>query len=140
MCDIVQFLLNTVIIVSYFVPVQNHVFMNAIITGQYAIFIPWKLRFGVCHRCYCLLIYDDYVILLCFYLKPTNSTMLKLFIVKGGNGEIKKRIDRLVSHKYRICSFVLYSNTIFLQHTKQSIIFKFWSLPTSTATKIISQF
>ena len=38
------------------------------------IYATKKLRFDVCNHCYCLLIYDDYVILICFIL---NWTMLQ---------------------------------------------------------------
>ena len=48
-CDIGQLLLNTVIIVTYFVWVQNCVFVIAIIMGECAILILLKLRFlGLC--------------------------------------------------------------------------------------------
>ena len=56
------------IIVTSFVWVQHCVFVIAIVTGECAILILWRLRFGVCHSCYCLLIYDDSIILLCFIL------------------------------------------------------------------------
>ena len=49
-CDIGQFLLNTVIIVTSFVLGQHHVFVIAIVTCECAILIPRKIRFGVCHR------------------------------------------------------------------------------------------
>ena len=66
--EIVQFLINTVTIVTSFVWVQHCVFVIAIVTCECAIFIPHKLRFGVCHRCYCILIYNDFFILSCFIL------------------------------------------------------------------------
>ena len=47
------------------------------------------------------------------YFKLTNGAMLKLC-----NGEIKIRIGHLVYHKYRICSFVLFSNSPF--YSRQS--------------------
>ena len=71
------------------------------------------------------------------YFKLTNGAMLKWWILKQCNGEIKIRIGHFVSHKYRICSFVLFLNTKFSKQTKQFIIFKFWSLTTSTATKFM---
>ena len=73
-----------------------------------------------------------------FYFKLTNGAMVEWWIVKYCNGEIKNRTGRLVSHKYRICSFYLFLNTTFLQQKKRPIIFNFWSLTTSTATKFIS--
>ena len=41
-------------------------------------------------------------------------------------------------HKYQICSFVVFLDTMFLQQTKQSITFNFWSLTLSTANKFLS--
>ena len=43
-------LLNTVIIVTYFVGVQHRVFVIAIIMGECAILIAQKLWFGVGHH------------------------------------------------------------------------------------------
>ena len=57
-----HYLPNTVIIVTYFNRVQHRVFVIAIVTGECAILIQRKLRFRVCHSCYCLLIYNDSVI------------------------------------------------------------------------------
>ena len=42
--------------------------MIAIVTGECNILILRKLWFGVCHCCYCLLIYNDSVLLLCLIL------------------------------------------------------------------------
>ena len=82
--EIVKFLLNIVIIVTSFVRDQHHIFVIAIITGECAILILQKLRFGVSHYFYYLLIYDDSVILLCFILNYhrtfLSSQILKLFI------------------------------------------------------------
>ena len=63
-----------------------------------------------------------------FYFKPINGAMVKWWMVKWLNGEIKNRTGCFDYHKYWICSFVLFSNTTFLQQTKQSITFNFWSL------------
>ena len=63
-----------------------------------------KLRFGVCHSWYCLLIYNDSVILSCFILN----------------------CHRAFFCKDRICSFVVFSNITCLQKTKQSTTFKFY--------------
>ena len=87
-----------------------------------------------------LLLYIDiwwlcYFIIL--YVKLTNVAMIKWSMVKWCNGEIKIRIGCFVSHKYRICSFVLFPNTTFLQQKKQYTIFSFWSPTTSTATKFM---
>ena len=90
-----------------------------------------KLRFCVFHRCYCLLIYDDYVILFYFILNWCNGA-----IVKWYNGKKKIRSGHFVSHRYRIYAFFL-SNTTFLQQTKKSIIFNLWTQTTSTATKFM---
>ena len=68
LCDSVQFLLNTVIIVTSFIRGQHHVFVIAIGTGECAILVLQTLQPGVRHRCYCLLIYNYSVILLCFVL------------------------------------------------------------------------
>ena len=54
-----------------------------------------------------------------FYFKLTNGTMVKWWMVKLCNGEIKISIGRFFSHKYRICSFVLFLNTTFLQQKKE---------------------
>ena len=75
MCEIFQFLLNTVIIVTSFVWDQHRVFVIAIVTGECAILILQKLRFGVYHCYYCLLIYDDYVIIL-YYILNCHKTFL----------------------------------------------------------------
>ena len=48
-----------------------------------------------------------------FYFKLTNGAMDKWWMVKWYNGEIKIMIGRFFSHKYWICSFVLFSNTTF---------------------------
>ena len=73
-----------------------------------------------------------------FYFKLTNDAMVKWWMVKCCNDEINNRTGHLFSHKYRICSLVLFSNRTFPQQTKQSIILNIWSLTTSTATKFIS--
>ena len=71
------------------------------------------------------------------YFQLTNGEMVKWWMVKCCNGEIKIKIGHLFSHKYQICPFVLFSNTTFLQQIKQYIPFNFWSLTTSKATKIV---
>ena len=76
--------------------------------------------------------------LIMFYFKLTNDAMVKWWILKWYNGEIKKRIGHFFFHKYLICSFILFFNTTFSQQTKQSIILNFWALTISTATKFIS--
>ena len=43
-----------------------------------------------------------------FYFKLTNGAMIKWWMVKWCNGEIKNRTGRFFSHKYRISSFVLF--------------------------------
>ena len=115
-CEIVHFSLNAVIIVTYFVQSRHRVFMIAIVEGKCAILMQQTLQFNVCHRFYCLLIYDDSVILSCFILNCHRtflfSQILNLFI----------------------CSIFEHN---FLQMTKQSITFKFWSLTISTATKFM---
>ena len=73
-----------------------------------------------------------------FYFKPINGAMVQWWMVKWLNGEIKNRTGCFDYHKYWICSFVLFSNTTFLQQTKQSITFNFWSLTTSKATNFMS--
>ena len=50
LCEIFQFLLNTVIILNSYVRGQNHVLVIATVMGECAILIPKKLRFGVCRR------------------------------------------------------------------------------------------
>ena len=42
-----------------------------------------------------------------FYFKLTNGEMVKWWMVKWCNGEIKIRIGPSISHKYWICSFVV---------------------------------
>ena len=49
LCVIVQFLLNTVIIMTSFVLGQHGVFVIAIVMCECALSILQKLRFGVCH-------------------------------------------------------------------------------------------
>ena len=61
-----------------------------------------------------------------FYFKLTNDTMVKWWMFKWCNVEIKNSTDHLFSHKYWICSFVLFLNTTFSQQTKQFIIFNNW--------------
>ena len=76
----------------------------------------------------------------CFFstlFKLTNGAMVKWWMVKWCNGEIKIRIGCWFSHKYRICSLVLFPNTKVLQQTKQSITFNPWSLSKSKATKFM---
>ena len=87
-----------------------------------------------------LLLYIDlrrfsYFIML--YFKRTNGAMVKRWMVKWCHGVIKIRISCWFSHKYRICSLVLFSNTKVLQQTKQSITFNLWSLTKSKATKFM---
>ena len=72
-----------------------------------------------------------------FYFKLTNGAIVKLWMVKCCNGEIRIKIGRFVFDKYRIYSFVLFSNTTFLQQRNQSITFNFWSLTTSTEIKFM---
>ena len=55
-----------------------------------------------------------------YYFKLTNGAMVKWWMVKMCNGEIKISIGHFVSHRYWICSFVLFSNTPFLKQTKHS--------------------
>ena len=50
LCEIVKFLLVTVITVTTFVWGQPHIFVIAIVTCKCAISILQILRFGVCHR------------------------------------------------------------------------------------------
>ena len=84
-----------------------------------------------------LLSYDlhRYWYFIMFNFKLTNGAMDKWWMNKWYNSEIKIRIGCFVYHKYWICSFVLFSDTTFLQQTKQSIIFIIWSLTTSAETK-----
>ena len=63
------FYIYTFIIVTYFVRGQHCVFVISIVMCECAILIPRKLRLRVCHCWYCLLIYDDSFIILCFILK-----------------------------------------------------------------------
>ena len=134
-----------------FVQGQRCVSVIAIVTCECAILILQKLRLRVCHFCYCLLIYNDYVILSCFILnwpmlqwcngamvQWCNGAMVICWngaMVRWYNGEIKIRISCFISNKYWICSFVLFLKTTFLQQTKQSIIFNIWSQKQITATK-----
>ena len=53
-----------------------------------------------------------------FYFKLNNGAMVKWWIVKWCNGEIKIRIVSFVSNKYWICSFVSFSNTSFFAASK----------------------
>ena len=71
------------------------------------------------------------------YFKLTNGAMVRWWMVKRCNDEIKINMDPIVSHKYWIYSLLLFSNTTFLQQTKQSITFNYFSLTRSTTTKFI---
>ena len=75
LCEIIQFLPNTVIVVTYFVRGHHCVFVVVIVTSGCAMLIINKFWFGVCHRFYCLFIYNYSVILLCFVL---NWPIVKL--------------------------------------------------------------
>ena len=95
---------------------QNCVYKTLIVMGKCAILILQKLGLGVCHCCYCPLIYNDSVTLSSFILNCHRtfflSQILNLFI----------------------CGIFEHN---FLQKTKESITFKFWSLTISTATKFM---
>ena len=136
MCEIVQLLFNTVIIVNSFVwgqhrvfVIHHHVWVRYIDTTIIMVWCMSSLLFSIDLRWFC------YFIML--YFKLTNGALVKWWMVKWCNGEIKNSTGYFFSHKYWICSFVLFSNTPFLQQKKQSMIFNFWSLTTSTATKFI---
>ena len=60
-----------------------------------------------------------------FYFKLKNGAMDKWCMVKWCNGEIHIMIGRFVSHKYWICSFVLFSNTTFFAAVKAIHIFQY---------------
>ena len=49
-----------------------------------------------------------------FYFKTTNGKMEKWLMFNWCNSEIKNRTRHFFSHKYWICSFVLFTNTTFL--------------------------
>ena len=51
--------------------------------------------------------------LIMFYFKLTNGEMVKWWMVKWCNGEIKNRTGHLFYHKYQICSFVLFRTKSF---------------------------
>ena len=74
------------------------------------------------------------------YFKLNNGAMVKWWMVKWCIGEINNGTGRFFSHRYWICSFVLFSNTPFSQQTKQFVILNSWSLTTSTATKFVHKF
>ena len=50
LCEIVQFLLNTVITVNFFVLGQHRIFVISLVTCKSAILILQQLRFGVCDQ------------------------------------------------------------------------------------------
>ena len=79
LCEIFFLILSTVIIVTYFVRGHHCVFVTAVVTGEWYIFILQTLRFCVYYFCYCILVYDDSVILLCFILN-CHSTFIFLQI------------------------------------------------------------
>ena len=66
--DIFVFLLNTVNIVTFFVWGQHCNIVIFIVTCECNLLIIQRLRLRVCHRCYCLLVYDDTDISLCLIL------------------------------------------------------------------------
>ena len=70
-----------------------------------------------------------------FYFKLNNVAMVKWWRVKLCNGEIKISIGCFVSHKYWICSFILFLIQTFLQQTL--VNFNVWSLTINTATKFM---
>ena len=101
-----------------FVRGQHFVFVISIFTGECAILILQKLRFGVCHSCNCLVIYDDYVIVLCFFLNCHRtyifSQIPNLFIcgiLKHNFFAADKATHWLqfliINNKYRIKVFVI---------------------------------
>ena len=71
-------------IVTSFVWGHHRVFVISIVTGECAISILQKSLFGVCHRFYCLLIYYDYMIVICIIINGHRtfifSQILNLFI------------------------------------------------------------
>ena len=84
LCEIDQVLLNTVIIVTSFAWFQHCLFMINVVMDECTILILRTLQFCVCHCCYCLLIYNDSVLLLCLILNChitfIFSQVLNLFI------------------------------------------------------------
>ena len=114
-CEIFLFLLITFIIVTSFVWGQHCVFVIAIVMGECAILILQKITVWCMSL---LLLYIDiqwFCSFIMIYFQMVNGAMVKWWVVKWYNGEIKKRIGRFVSHNYRICSFVLFLNTFFLK-------------------------
>ena len=110
---------------------HRHVWVRYIDTTKITVWCMSSLLLSIDLRWLCYFIM--------FYFKLTNGAIAKWWIVKWCNGEIKIRICPLVSNRYRICLFILFPNKTFLQQTKKSIIFNFWSLRTSTATKLCYQ-
>ena len=58
--------------------------------------------------------------LIMFYFKLNNDAMVKRWVVKWCNGEIKIRIFRFISHKYRICLFFYFQTQHFLSRQSNS--------------------
>ena len=75
--------------------------------------------------------------LIMFYFELTDGAMVKWWMLKLCNGEIKMSIGSFVSHKYWICSVMSFSDTTFLQQRNQSTTFNILSLTTSTAKKFM---
>ena len=127
LCDIAQFLLNTVIIMTSFLWGQHWILDITIVAGDWNILILQKLRFGVCHCFYCLLIYNNYVILSCFILNChitfLFSQILNLFIC--GIFEHKLfAVDKSIHNLQFLITNNKYSNQVYV--IKQSNNWKTW--------------
>ena len=92
---------------------HHHVWVRYIDTTKITFWCMSLLLLSIDLRWFCYFIM--------FYFKLTNGAMVKWWMTKWCNGEIKIRIGRLVFQKDRIFSFVIFLNTTFSQQTKQSI-------------------
>ena len=119
LCEIVNFSPNKGISVTFFVRGQYCDLIIANITGECAISLLQKIRLGVYHSCYCLLMYYDSIIFFYFILKLPIVQWLN-FGWWNGVMEWENSKCYFISKKYRICSFVLFLNTIFIQQINNS--------------------
>ena len=61
-----------------------------------------------------------------FHFKLNNGEMVKWWMVKWCNGEINNETGHFHSHKYRICSLVLFFERDIFSAGKESLNFQFF--------------
>ena len=83
--------------------IYRHVWVRYIDTAKIAVLSLSLLLLSIDLLWFCYFIV--------FYFRLTNGAMVKWWIVKWCNGEIKIRGGSFLSQKYLICSFILFLNT-----------------------------